>query len=140
MKPPFMRTPFNYDRDEASGETGLVCPEPTLAQQQFKEEADINTILERFGRTGELVVPVRMPQFGDFEQVNDYHSAMNAVRTAQESFDALPAKVRARFNNDPEKFVLACQDESMRDELVALGLVEPVMNPAQPDSQPPAAA
>ena len=54
---PFMRTPYNYDTDEVSVDSGLVCPEPTLAQQQFKDEADINLILERFGRTGELVVP-----------------------------------------------------------------------------------
>lgn len=137
---PFMRTPYNYDTDEVSGESGLLCPEPTLAQQQFKDEADINTILERFGRTGELVVPARLPQYGDFDQVNDYHSAMNAVRSAQESFEALPAKVRARFENDPARFVEFCMDETNRDELVALGLAEAVQKPAEPASQPPEAA
>lgn len=138
-KVPFMRTPFNYDRDEASAESGLVCPEPTLAQQQFREEADINIIMERFGRTGELVAPVRMPQYGDFTGVDDYHSAMNAVIAAQVSFDALPAKLRARFENDPGKFVEFCLDDSNREEAVALGLVEAVTAEIQP-AEPPSAA
>lgn len=140
MKIPFMRTPYNYDRDAVSDETGLVCPEPTMAQQQFKDEADINTILERFGRTGELVVPARMPQYGDFDQVSDYHSALNAVISAQEQFDALPAKIRARFQNDPGKFVEFCLDDRNRDEAVALGLVEAIPKPAEPASTPPEAA
>lgn len=128
----FIRTPYNYDVDEVSNETGLVCPEPTMAQQQFRDEADINTIMERFGRTGELVAPVRMPQYGDFTGVNDYHTAMNAVIDAQTSFDALPAKVRARFDNDPGQFVEFCLDDNNREEAVSLGLVAPTVPPVVP--------
>jgi phage internal scaffolding protein len=129
----FIRTPYNYDTDEVSNETGLACPEPTMAQQQFREEADINTIMERFGRTGEIIAPVRMPQYGDFTGVNDYHTAMNAVVEAQASFDALPAAVRARFENDPGKFVEFCLDENNREEAVKLGLVSaPAVEPAKP--------
>lgn len=128
----FIRTPYNYDTDEVSNETGLVCLEPTMAQQQFRDEADINTIMERFGRTGELIAPVRMPQYGDFTGVSDYHTAMNAVIEAQTSFDALPAKVRARFDNDPGRFVEFCLDDNNRDEAVKLGLVAPKVEPATP--------
>ncbi len=123
MKPPFLRTPFNYDRDAVSDESGLACPEPTLAQQQFRDEADINTILERFGRTGELVVPVNVPQFGDYSEVVDYHSAMNMVIEAQDSFDRLPAKIRAEFDNDPGKFVDFVMDDNNRDKAVEMGLI-----------------
>ena len=56
MNEPFLRSLYNYDRDAASSESGLACDDPTLAQQQFRDEADINTILERFGRTGLLIV------------------------------------------------------------------------------------
>lgn len=136
MKPPFMRNPYNYDRDAASDESGLACPEPTLAQQQFKDETDINTIMERFGMTGQLTVSARMPQYADFESVMDYHSAMNAVVSAQQSFDSLPAKVRARFNNDAGAFVEFCLDEKNRDEAIALGLAEAVSKPASPAIEP----
>jgi phage internal scaffolding protein len=136
MKIPFLRTPYNYDRDAASNDSGLDCPEPSLAQQQFREECDINTIMERFGRTGELIAPVRMPQYGDFDGVNDYHSAMNAIVDAQQNFDALPAKLRARFSNDPAEFIDFCMNEENREEAIRLGLVEPVIQAPAPVSEP----
>lgn len=135
----FLRTPYNYDRDEVSNETGLSCPEPSLAQQHMKDEADINTIVRRFGLTGELPSGVRMPQYGDFTGVTDYHSAMNAVISAQDSFSQLPAEVRARFNNDAAAFVDFCMDESNRAEAESLGLVQPkavVVEPAKPVDPP----
>lgn len=136
MKIPFLRTPYNYDRDIASNESGLECLDPTMAQQQFREECDINTIMERFGRTGELVAPVRMPQYGDFDGVNDYHSAMNAIVEAQSAFDQLPAKMRARFGNDPAEFVEFCMNEENREEAIRMGLVQaPIQAPA-PVSEP----
>jgi phage internal scaffolding protein len=136
MKIPFLRTPYNYDRDAASNDSGLECLDPTMAQQQFREECDINTIMERFGRTGELIAPVRMPQYGDFDGVNDYHSAMNAIVEAQSAFESLPAKVRARFSNDPAEFLEFCFNEENRDEAIRLGLVEPVIQAPAPVSEP----
>jgi phage internal scaffolding protein len=136
MKIPFLRTPYNYDRDIASNESGLECLDPTMAQQQFREECDINTIMERFGRTGELIAPVRMPQYGDFDGVNDYHSAMNAIVEAQSAFDSLPAKVRARFGNDPAEFLDFVYNEENREEAIRLGLVEAVIQPQAAVSEP----
>jgi len=125
MKPPFLRTPYNYDRDAVSSESGLACDDPTLAQQQFRDEADINTILERFGRTGEFIVPVNVPKFGDYTEVSDYHSAMNMVLEAQSAFDALPARIRKEFDNDPGRFVDFVMDENNRDKAIEMGLVAP---------------
>ena len=136
MKIPFLRTPYNYDRDAASNDSGLECLDPTMAQQQFREECDINTIMERFGRTGELIAPIRMPQYGDFDGVNDYHSAMNAIVEAQQTFDSLPAKLRARFSNDPAEFLDFCMNEENRDEAIRLGLVEADIQAPAPVSEP----
>lgn len=131
----FLRTPYNYDTMEVSNETGLSCPEETLAQQHAKDECDINTIVRRFGLTGELPNGVRAPQDGDFTAATDYHTAMNAVIAANNSFMQLPAQVRARFNNDAGAFVDFCSDEKNRAEAKALGLIvgsshELVTNPA----------
>jgi phage internal scaffolding protein len=124
MKPLFLRTLYNYDRDAASDESGLACADPTLAQQQFRDEADINTILERFGRTGEVIVPVRAPEFGDYSEVTDYHTAMNMIIQAQDAFDALPARIRKEFDNDPGRFVEFVSDEKNRDKALEMGLIE----------------
>ena len=66
---------------------------------------------------------VRAPQYGDFTSVIDYHTAMNAVIAANESFMQLPADVRMRFNNDAGAFVDFCSDESNRAEAEKLGLI-----------------
>lgn len=125
FKPVFCRSGNNYDMDAVSNETGLTCLDASLTQQQFKEESDINTIVERFGLTGELPSDVRAPVYADFEEVFDFHSSMNAIRKAEESFMQLPAAVRARFGNDAGAFVDFCSDESNRAEAEKLGLVLP---------------
>lgn len=119
----FVRSAYGYDADLVSYETGLDCVEPSMTQQSFKEECDINTILERFNVTGQVPVSPIDPQYGDFSGVTDYQSALNAVIAAQAGFDSLPARVRERFANDPAAFVDFCLDESNREEMIQLGLV-----------------
>lgn len=119
----FLRTANNYDMNQVSDETGLHCPEPTRTQQHFKEECDINTIVRRFGVTGELPIGTKAPSYGDYQGVADFHTAMNAVARANEAFDALPATWRKRFNHDPQEFLEFCSKEENRPEAAKLGLV-----------------
>ena len=124
MKTPFLRTPYNYDRDAASNESGLACEEPTLTQQHFKDETDINNILRQFNITGLLPESPLSPRYGDFTGISDYQSALNAVIAAESEFEALPAQLRARFNNNPEELINFLENESNKDEALALGLIE----------------
>ena len=101
----FLRSSFNYDRDAVSNETALECLDESKAIQSAEEESNINTIVRRFGISGELPNQVAMPQSGDFTNIPDFHTAMNLVRQAQEEFVRIPADVRARFNNDPGRFM-----------------------------------
>lgn len=123
MKPPFIRTPYNYDMDSVSRETGLACLDESLALQSAAEEADINTIVRRFGLTGELPQDLEMPQSGDYSGATDFHSAMNVVRRAQEEFLKVPADIRARFQNDPQMFADFFNDDKNRPEAIRLGLI-----------------
>ncbi len=120
----FLRTPYNYDTDAASNESGLACEEPTLAQQHYKEECDINTILQKFSISGILPEAPLSPRYGDFSGIGDYHTALNRVLAAQDEFEALPATIRARFENDPAKLIEFLEDENNRPEAEELGLVE----------------
>lgn len=122
---PFVRNPYNYDVDEVSRETGLRCEDASLAVQDQKDEVDINTIVKRFGLTGKLPDDVRAPTYGDFTDVVDYQSALNAVIAADQAFMEMPAEVRARFNNDPARFVDFCSDAANADEMAKLGLLSP---------------
>lgn len=135
--------PFNYDADAESFFSGQEAGGVSLTKQSFAEEADINTIVRRFGLTGQLPVDVAVPQFVDFDGVIDYHSAMIQVRAAQEGFMQLPASVRERFHNEPGELVAFVSDEANRAEAEKLGLVIPkvvgpvVAAPVAPVKVPP---
>ncbi|AXH75890.1 MAG: internal scaffolding protein [Microviridae sp.] len=138
MSVPFVRSPYNYDRDLASAESALDCSgSPSLAKQSFADECDINTIVRNFGLTGQLPDNVTAPQYGDFEGIFDYQSALNAVIAAEDSFMAMPADLRARFHNSPQALLEFVSNDSNRDEAVKLGLVDPPPVSSPPVSTPP---
>lgn len=139
MKVPFLRTPFNYDRDKASDEAGLICEDESLAIQSAADEANINTIVRRFGLTGQLPDQVAMPRSGDFCGIPDFHTAMNLIRTTQEEFLRVPAEIRAKFGNDPQSFMEFLEDEGNRDEARKMGLLKSVPDVA-PSGTPDGAA
>ena len=119
----FLRTQYNYDHDAASNASGLVCEEPTRAQQHHKDECDINVILERFGKTGQVPVNTISGTYGDFSGVHDYHTALNAIIASESEFAALPAQLRNKFNNDPSNLVQFLDNPENRAEAEKLGLV-----------------
>lgn len=135
-----VKTPYNYDGDVESFRTGLDCSDaPTRAQQHFRDETDINVLVARFARTGVPDAPPVAPPV-DFDDVFDFQSAMQRIIDARAAFGALPAKVRARFSNDPGQFLAFVGEDSNRDEAIALGLVpRPVEVPLDsPIDAPPA--
>lgn len=131
-----LRTPYGYDVNKASDEAGLKCMDKSRTQKHHKDECDINTIVERFGLTGELPDNIRMPRYGDFTEVTNYHEALNAVAKARENFDLLPAKIRAQFHNDPGEFVDFASDPANGKALVDMGLA--IKRPEPPPETPPA--
>ena len=139
-----VKNPITYDRDKNSDLAKFVFTSPSRTKQSFRDECDINYILRQFNVTGQLPAGSVQPQYGDFSGITDYQSALNAVMAAQDSFLALPAKVRARFDNDPAFFVEFASDEANRDEMKALGLLHEetvqavVKSPSEADKAEPA--
>lgn len=137
---PFVRTPYNYDRESVSVMTALHCRDDSLAKQEYAEEVDINTIITRFGQGYKMPENLVPPTFGDFTGVTDFQSAMDAMIEARDTFMMVPADIRARFGNDPQAFVAFCSDEANRDELKRMGFLEPREAPVQASSGPGATA
>lgn len=138
----FLRTAYNYDVDSVSNDTalGLLGFEPTLTVQSERDDCDINIIMERFGHGQPVPVNVSTPMQGDFTDVTDFQSAMNLIIAAEQSFMEMPAKVRARFDHDPQQFLDFLSDDNNRAEAESLGLIiKPVLD-APKGSQEPAAA
>lgn len=130
---PHIRTMYNYDRDAISEETGTTFTEPTLAQQSFKDEVNVNTIMRKFVMSGELPNVIRPVMPEEFEEVFDFQSAMNKIRRAQEEFMKLPSGVRARFQNNPQVFTQFLQNPENQAEATKMGLIIP-----RPKKDPPA--
>lgn len=105
----------------------------SLTEQSHGHECNINTIVAKAIRTGQVPLQSGSPLYGDFSTVGDYQTAHNAVLAAQAAFTALPATIRKRFNNDPAQAILFLENLDNRDEAVKLGLVNPaVASPVEP--------
>lgn len=105
--------------------TGLECKDVSRTVQSSRDEVDINTVVRRFGLTGQLPTDLAVPQFADFTEIFDFHSAMNVVAEAKDAFMQMPADVRARFVNDPQEFVAFASDPANLEEMRKLGLAVP---------------
>lgn len=91
-------------------------------QQHMKEECDINTIVNRFLKTGLMPQSVSVPRYEDFSEVMDFQGAQNALVASRENFMKIPAKIRAKFDNSPQKFLEFCEDSANAEEMVKMGL------------------
>lgn len=130
---PIFRTTYNFDPVAWSNAYGLACTDPSLTVQSQAAEADINTIVRNFGVTGKLPESLVLPSYGDFDGVEDFRSALDAVRAAEAEFMKLPSDLRGRLDNDPQKFLEYCADSSNLEEMRKLGLAVPAPVPSASD-------
>lgn len=132
-----------YDAKAVSLEESVRTGSESLVQQHFREEADINTIVRRFGMTGQMPSGVAGGVYGDFTGIEDYASAVERIERARDGFMTLPPEVRERFGNDPGRLVDLAQSltEDEFGELVApvpapVVPVAPVAAPGAGDGAP----
>ena len=95
-----------------------------MTQQHQKEQCDINLIIKR-ATAGEVITHVNTfeEQFGDATGA-DFKDAMDFVTNAQNAFNELPSKIRARFDNNAEKLLQFMEDPGNREEAISLGLID----------------
>lgn len=118
----------------------VECRDESLTVQADAEGADINNIIKRFVRTGQLPIIERPMLSGDLASVSgDYQEMLHLIKDADDQFMKLPADVRAKFDNKPAKFVEFCSDDANLDAMRDMGLAVPkepkapaVAEPAEP--------
>lgn len=133
-----VRSRFNYDAREVSKKSALHCYLDSRAVQDAADEADINTIVRKFGVTGKIPVLPIQPQYGDFNTVASFHEAMNLIAETNELFDSQPATIRDKFANNPQNMIDFLENPDNIDESIQLGLriKAPVVDDT-PSSAPP---
>lgn len=129
------RTPYDGLSNQVSEATGLEFTKADYegefsAQQQFRDECDLNMIiagqvnvdLDRFNERASRGA------YLDLASLPDFTGAMNIVREAEAAFADLPAHVRKEFDNDPGQF-LDFIETGDRAEFERLGLLVPPQAP-----------
>jgi len=118
----------------------IFCDPEKGAKQSFKDECDINTILARH-RKGAMVTHVNANAgvFADVSEITDYREMIERVRSANEYFMGLSAKVRTFFQNDAAEFLDFISEPDNEAKLVELGLgpaLEEAPEPPEAPSEP----
>jgi len=130
-------------RKDGSLRVSVTCkanPDEGKTEQSHQKECDIRNIVRRYAKMG---VPLnQMPDpatYRDLTERPDYLSANIIVAKANAAFADLPARIRARFQNEPGVFMEFMADPSNYDEGVKLGLFKekPVAPPPNAPEVPP---
>lgn len=108
----------------------LKFTQPSRTIQSAEAECNINNIMAKYQKTG-LVTHVNKSQgfYDDVSDLVDYREALDIVSRAEFLFSSVPSAIRARFDNDPAKYLAFVHDPANADELIKMGL----RNPAPPE-------
>ena len=107
-------------------------------KQGHKEECDINLIMARYLRHGVLDHLAKYaPRYGDFvDMPQSLDEALNMVDQARELFMSVPASIREKFGNDPQRYLEFCLDPANAQEIEELGLGEVIKQRGSEQSDP----
>lgn len=108
---------------------------PSKTDQSFKEDCDVNFIVNKFTKTGIFPESRGPGVFADMSNIPDLTEAMTTVTNAQQAFNELPAETRKRFGNSPVELYNFLMNPKNDDEAIKLGfktrLAPPVSKQAE---------
>lgn len=97
-------------------------PGEKRAKQEFKQDADINSIMAKFQKTGAIDHASKYQPLYGIASPQTLQEAMNTVTAAQTMFEELPSSLRVKFNNRPQDFLEFIQNPDNKSEAIKLGL------------------
>lgn len=102
---------------------GIVFSKPSLTQQHFKDECDINHIVATYQETGIMPQGERQPLFGDFAGIpTSFQESQNLFKEAQDKFYSLPSDLRKMLDNSPQKLLEFMSNPANTEACVKFGL------------------
>jgi len=122
----------NRWRERVTAPEGGECH----TQQNAKDECDINIIIKRHAKTGNIShLNPKSPLYMDCTKITDLQGALSLVEEAEDNFATLPAAVRRAANNDPVQFIDMIHSVEGTEELAQAGL-EYIVKPQDGGDQP----
>lgn len=113
----------HFTSEDLPPKRGSINRDPSRTRQSEAKEADINTIVKQYDRTGVLPQVEREALFTDVSEMPDYRTSLDFIRRANDLFMDLPADIRTKFDNDAAVFLDWTSDADNRDEMVELGML-----------------
>lgn len=94
-------------------------------QQQFKDDADINLVLKKYGAFKDYVpedVSIPLEYFRDLSMLpSDFTESLNVIAESNQMFMDLPAHLRRAVNDDPRRLLELSQSPEGLETLKKLG-------------------
>jgi len=114
-------------RPDGSKDVSTINNEPSKTDQQWKKSCDVNEIVKRYIKTGQIThTRASQAQYADVSQIPDLLTALNQVQSASDAFQTLPSQLRKKLNNSPLEFIEYLKDSKNDPEAIALGLKNPL--------------
>ncbi|UDN67520.1 internal scaffolding protein [robinz microvirus RP_163] len=115
-----------FSRYNVPPSEGITFIKPSMTQQHFADETDINQIIRRAVATQDYSVftPTVRSEFYDCSTYDDYQSSINFINDVEDDFASLPSHVRKEFGNNPDAYVAFMTDPANISKAVELGLLQ----------------
>lgn len=102
----------------------IIDPNLGQAKQSFKDECDINKIMEKFQKSGAIThFTKNAPIYGDHSSAELFEAQL-VVANAETMFAELPSSIRKKFDNNPGQFLEFVQNPANEKAMQELGLAK----------------
>lgn len=110
-------------RPNGSKRVYTVNNSPSMTDQSWHKDTDVNEIMAKFKKTGQISHLSNIQEnYGDVSEVPDLDLAMQQIEDAKSAFMALPSALRKKFGNEPAEMINYLQDPRNDEEAIKLGL------------------
>lgn len=99
--------------------------QPSKTDESFKDDCDVNIILDRFMKTGQITHLAKKPSsYADVSDIPNLLDAHIAISNAKTAFGRLPSELRRKLNNDPLNLEEYLKDPENHEEAEHYGLLQ----------------
>ncbi len=101
-----------------------VSDKPSLTDESFKQECDIDFIISNFVQRG-IEPPQHQVQYGKQFTSDDFIHSMDVVAECKSQFESLPAVEKEKFNNSVTNFLDFVSDPKNLKDSYEKGYIDP---------------
>lgn len=114
------RTTRKTQKPQVRKKCAIKFTDESLTKQSFAPECDINKIVDKFTKTGQLPINTRPPTYGSAPP-HSIKEIQDAIASSKSMYEQLPQNVKEKFT-DANDFITALSDDDRAHEIANLGI------------------